>query len=157
MRRRNFIKSCVGSAFVLTTAGSSNGTTIKADEVGVALGKKASDAVGVTFRPPVVPLVTCNSYFSIWSFADRLTYDSTRHWTGTRQELHSMVTIDGKVWRIMGAEPETVQPMSQTQLTVTPMRTVYEFEGGGVRVKLVFFTPMLPKNLDLMSRRLSTG
>ena len=57
----------------------------------------ASDVAG--FRPPAVPLVTCNPYFSVWSFADRLTYDATRHWTGAKQELHSLVRANGATWR----------------------------------------------------------
>jgi hypothetical protein len=109
----------------------------------------ASDTSG--FRPPAVPLVTCNPYFSVWSFADRLTYDATRHWTGSKQELHSLLRIDGRAWRIMGDERRDIQPMPQTNLQVLPTRTIYEFEGGGVHVTLTFLTPLLPSDLDLMS------
>ncbi len=103
------------------------------------------------FRPPAVPLVTCNPYFSVWSAADRLTYDATRHWTGSKQELHSLVRIDGRAWRIMGDERRDIQPMPQTDLHVSPTRTIYEFEGGGVHITLSFLTPLLPSDLDLMS------
>jgi len=103
------------------------------------------------FRPPAVPLVTCNPYFSVWSFADRLTYDATRHWTGAKQELHSLVRIDGRPWRIMGEERRDIQPMPQTGLEVTPTRSIYDFEGGGVHVTFTFLTPLLPSDLDLMS------
>jgi hypothetical protein len=109
----------------------------------------ASDTPG--FRPPAVPLVTCNPYFSVWSTADRLTYDATRHWTGAKQELHSLVRIDGTAWRIMGDERRDIQPMPQTGLQVLPTRTIYEFEGGGVHITLSFLTPLLPSDLDLMS------
>jgi hypothetical protein len=104
------------------------------------------------FRPPAVPLVTCDPYFSIWSFADQLTGDTTRHWTGAKQSLTSMVRVDGKTYRVMGDEPEAVPALNQVGVTVWPTRTVYDFEGGGVHVTLTFMTPMLPRDLDLLSR-----
>jgi hypothetical protein len=98
-----------------------------------------------------VPLVTTDPYFSIWSFADRLTDDVTRHWTGVPQSLESMVRIDGVAYRIMG-RGASEEALPQVGLAVFPTRTVYEFEGAGVHVTLTFLTPLLPKNLDVLSR-----
>jgi Glutaminase A six helical-hairpin domain/Domain of unknown function (DUF5127)/Domain of unknown function (DUF4964) len=105
-----------------------------------------------SFRPPAVPLVTSDTYFSVWSFANRLTDDTTRHWTGVKQSLESMVRVDGKPYRIMGAEPSDVPAMPQVSLQVLPTRTLYQFMGAGVSVSLTFMTPLLPGNLNVFSR-----
>ena len=98
-----------------------------------------------------MPLVTTDPYFSIWSFADRLTDDVTRHWTGKPQSLESMIRIDGAVYRLMG-RPVDEEALPQVGLAVFPTRTIYEFEGAGIHVTLTFLTPLLPNNLDVLSR-----
>ncbi|HSU61764.1 MAG TPA: DUF4965 domain-containing protein [Bryobacteraceae bacterium] len=104
------------------------------------------------FRPPAVPLVTHDPYFSIWSMADHLTDQPTKHWTGTVQLLSSLVRVDGKVYRIMGTEPRHSPALQQTRLEVLPTHTIYDFEGAGVRLTLTFFTPALTRDLDVLSR-----
>ncbi len=103
-------------------------------------------------RPPAVPLVTHDPYFSVWSFGDLLHGDSTRHWTGTEQQLCALVRIDGVTHRILGREPRRSQTMRQVGRLVWPTRTVYTFRARGVEVTLSFVTPLLPDDLDLLSR-----
>jgi hypothetical protein len=105
-----------------------------------------------TFRPPAVPLVACDPYFSIWSPADKLTDANTVHWTGKPHRLTSLVRIDGKAFRLMGKEPADVPALLQTSLEVLPTRTIYTFDGEGVQVTLTFMTAALPEDLDVLSR-----
>jgi len=105
-----------------------------------------------SFRPPAVPLVTHDPYFSIWSPADNLTDRETVHWTGTRQPLHCLIRIDGKTWRIMGSDPSHVEPMKQTDLQVSPTRTIYKFANKQVQLVFTFLTPALPHDPDVLSR-----
>src|ERR1035437_5263337 len=101
-----------------------------------------------TLRPPAVPLVACDPYFSIWSPADKLTDVDTTHWTGKPNRLTSLVRIDGKPFRLMGATPTNVLALPQTNLELLPTRTIYTFDGEGIRLTLTFMTADLPDDLD---------
>ncbi|NBC67449.1 DUF4965 domain-containing protein [Paenibacillus sacheonensis] len=112
-----------------------------------------------TLRPSSVPLVAVDPYFSVWSAADRLTDDFTRHWTGQRHAMTGLLRIDGTAWRFAGkvqanAERYYTEPaaMTQTSLTVTPLSTTYSFEAAGVALTVRFTTPLLPDDLDVLSR-----
>jgi hypothetical protein len=97
---------------------------------------QAASPAADQLRPPAVPLVTCDPYFSIWSTTDRLTDAPTVHWTGTRQALAGLIRIDSKAYRIIGPEPASVPALPQVGLQVLPTRTIYDFEGQGVHVTL---------------------
>lgn len=103
-------------------------------------------------RPPSVPLVVCDPYFSIWSASDTLNGDTTRHWTGRPHPLTSLIRIDGTTYRLMGNQPAELPVLRQTGLSVLPTRTIYTFEGAGVRVEMEFLQAALPDDIDLLSR-----
>ena len=112
-------------------------------------------AAAAQMRPPAVPLVAHDPYFSIWSMADHLNGDGTKHWTGKPNTLTAYARIDGKSYRIMGRERQAGNELAQTRLEVLPTRTIYEFAGAGANVGLTFFTPALPDDLDVLSRPLT--
>ena len=103
-------------------------------------------------RPPAVPLVACDPYFSIWSPADKLTDADTVHWTGRPHRLTSLARVDGQTYRLMGKEPANLSALPQAKLEVLPTRTIYTFEGAGVALTMTFMTAALPEDLDLLSR-----
>ena len=117
--------------------------------------ERPDDRPQPTLRPPAVPLVASDPYFSIWSMADRLTDDTTRHWTRREHPLVSLIRIDGKAYRLMGDEPKDVPALPQVGLQVLPTRTIYDFDDGQVHVTLTFMTPALPDDLDVLARPLT--
>jgi hypothetical protein len=103
-------------------------------------------------RPPAVPLVACDPYFSVWSRAGHLTDVATTHWTGKQQSLSSLIRVDGAAYRLMGDSPAAVPALPQESVVVLPTRTIYAFAGSGVKVALTFLTPTLPDDIDILSR-----
>ncbi len=110
---------------------------------------------GVTGRPPAVPLITHDPYFSVWSMSDRLTDEWARHWTGRAQPISVIVRIDGRPFRAAGPSPSSVPALEQTGLRITPTRSIYTFSGPGVELVLTFLSPLLIRDLDIMSRPVS--
>lgn len=115
------------------------------------------------FRPGAVPLITVDPYFSIWSVNDKLYEGATRHWTGRRNPMTAGIILDGKFYMLMGEffadggrRTRGYHPyIPQIDLTVTPTRTIYQFENDIVKVILTFTTPLLLNNLKIMSRPVS--
>ena len=85
----------------------------------------AGTCLSQQFRPPSVPLVAHDPYFSIWSPSDNLYDSETVHWTGKEQPMHSIIRIDGKAFRLMGSQPASLETIKQIDVTVFPTRTVY--------------------------------
>src|SRR5687768_9719877 len=111
----------------------------------------APPATAQELRPPAVPLVTHDPYFSAWSTADRLPDQWTRHWTGAVHATGAIVRIDGRPYRLMGQVSAEVPPVEQKSVRVLPTRTVYEFEADKVGLTLTFLTPALPHDLEALA------
>ena len=139
---------------LLALSASGFGTVL--NEVTLAVQAPSRSAISRSatplLRPPAVPLVAYDPYFSIWSPADRLTDAATVHWTGRAHPMNSMIRIDGDAARLMGASPSNVAALPQSSVTVRPTHTIYKFADDRVKVALTFMTPSLPWDLDLLSR-----
>ena len=138
MASRNLSRARWRAAFLLT---------------GIILCAQITSAQTPTpFRPPATPLVTHTPYFSVWDMSDTTTGDWSKHWTGAVQAMCGLIRIDGKAYRYMGPQPDAAPAMKQTDLEVTPTRTTYRMTGGGIDLTLTFLSPLLPRNLEVLSR-----
>ncbi|HEY3413978.1 MAG TPA: DUF5127 domain-containing protein [Armatimonadota bacterium] len=104
------------------------------------------------FRPPAVPLVTHDPYFSCWSMADHLYDDWTRHWTGANHAMAGIVRVDGVPMRFMGGANAQPAAATQTSVTVTATQSRYVFSCRGVELTVTFTSPLLPNDLDVLTR-----
>ena len=109
-------------------------------------------------RPPAVPLVANDPYFSIWSMSDQLTDTPTKHWSEAPQPITGLIRIDGQTYRWMGVHPRqyfampAIEAMQQTSLEITPLHSKYRFAAAGIELNVTFFTPLFPHDLDVLSR-----
>lgn len=102
-------------------------------------------------KMPAYPLITHSTYFSVWSFADELAEDSTRHWTGISQSLIGHIRVDGQDYRFMGQDTAPLTA-DQQWVSVNATQTRYQFACGDVDLSLTFTSPLLLQDLSLLSR-----
>ncbi|UKT62779.1 glutaminase family protein [Pedobacter mucosus] len=53
------------------------------------------------------PLISHDTYFSIWSFSNELNESVTKHWTGKEQSLIGIIKVDNQFYRFLGSESKT--------------------------------------------------
>lgn len=110
---------------------------------------------------PAYPLINHTTYFSVYSFADQLSSEETRHWTGKVQSLLGYIRVDGKTYRFLGhpAAGDTSMsdavPATQQWVNVNATQTTYEFQCGGLNLKVNFTSPLLLNDLALLARPVS--
>ena len=107
-------------------------------------------------RAPAYPLITVDPYFNVWSHSDILTDSDPVHWTDKPNTISAVATVDGAQYRVMGVkDAASIPAMKQVSVDVSTFSTTYVFEGNGVRLTLIFTSPILPNDLYLLSRPVS--
>lgn len=80
-------------------------------------------AVAQVNQMPAIPLITHNTYFSVWSNTNELNGSVTHHWTGKDQSLLGIVKVDGNFYRFMGqASPEYKDVLATGEESVYPCK-----------------------------------
>ncbi len=108
-----------------------------------------------TFRPPAVPLMVHNSYFSVWALNENLSEADIRHWSLTPNPMTCLLRVDGKTFRLMGETKSGLPVLEQKRLTVDPTRTTYHFSNSGIDVEMSFLSPVLADDPKLLGRPVS--
>jgi Glutaminase A six helical-hairpin domain/Domain of unknown function (DUF5127)/Domain of unknown function (DUF4964) len=99
-------------------------------------------------RPPAVPLAVRSPYLSTWLAADALPGVWPTFWNGHITAMTGLARIDGVAYTFLGAPalPDTppLPTMRQTDLALTPTRSVFTLEQAGVRLRVEFLSPVEP-------------
>ncbi len=101
-------------------------------------------------RPPSIPLINIDPYFSVWSNTDILTDSDTVHWTGKPNTIRGYAVIDGERLRFMGKGEEPT--LKQTAFDYDAFSTYYTFENEKITLSVTFTSPVLPDDLEICTR-----
>ena len=121
----------------------------------------AMSVSAMAFRPPSVPIVSCDPFFSIWSPSENPTDADTEIWFGAKQPIRILVDLDGVTYRIMGGKAEVdprgrvddVPALTCTKCEVRPLTSAFWFsDGAGRTVSLECMTAKFVDELDVFSR-----
>ena len=106
-------------------------------------------------RAPAYPLITVDPYFSVWSPSNKLNESNTVHWTNSPNTISGIATVDGTEYNVIGNLASDLPAMKQISSDCTAFSTTYIFEENGVRLTLIFSSPILINDLHLISRPVS--
>ncbi|MBD5226183.1 MAG: DUF5127 domain-containing protein [Bacteroidales bacterium] len=102
-----------------------------------------------------VPVIAADPFFNLWCHGGEATAGSLKHITGSEVAFNAYMTVDGTLFRIMGAGSSAVEKRItndgdsdvsvavQTGCSVTATQTYFTFEAGNVGLSLVFSSPQL--------------
>ena len=104
-------------------------------------------------RPPAIPIITIDPYFTVWSPSNILTDTDLQHWSAKPNRIKGCVTVDGEKYRFMGTGETPA--LAQTSFNMSATVTDYVFEGAGIRLSISFFSTPFTDDLYRLSRPVS--
>jgi glutaminase A-like protein/uncharacterized protein DUF5127/uncharacterized protein DUF4964 len=178
-RRRDFLRysggvaAAGGLAGAITAAATAAPAAAAPAAAATAPQAAANGNLAATpIRPPAAPLAVRSPYLSTWLPSTTLHGTWQQFWQGHVTAMGGIARIDGTAYMFMGAPtivltvpngnqgtPSTTQgferALEQTKLEVTPTRSTFTLEGGGVELVVEFLSPVEPGDLRRQSIPLS--
>jgi hypothetical protein len=177
-RRRDFLRYSGGVAAASGLAGAIAGAGLAAPAAAATTTAAVSEAAAngnltaTPIQPPAAPLAVRGPYLSTWLPSSTLSGTWQQFWQGHTTAIGGIARIDGNSYLFMGdptivldipngnyGTPSTVQDfelaLQQTGLEVTPTRSTFTLEGGGVQLVVEFLSPVEPGDLRRQSIPLS--
>jgi hypothetical protein len=162
------VKGLTGPTGPTGPTGAAGAEDAAAPSPAAAAGNLAASPI----RPPAAPLAVRGPYLSTWLPSTTLPGTWQQFWNGHTTAMGGIARIDGVSYMFMGAptivlkvpngnsgQPSTVngfeRALQQTKLEVTPTRSRFTLEGGGVELVAEFFSPVEPGDLRRQSIPLS--
>lgn len=170
-RRRDFLRfSGVAVGGGLASAGLlAAAEPAQAAEIHPGPGQSADQTLTATpVRAPAAPVAVRGPYLSTWLPATALPATWQQFWQGHTTAIGGIARVDGVCYMFMGdpgiildvpngnyGTPSTIEgferALRQTDVTITPTRSVYELEGGGIGLTVEFLSPVEPGDLRRQS------
>ncbi len=105
-------------------------------------------------RPPAIPLITIDPYFSVWSPNETINFAPTEFWSGKQNSILGVAYIDGERYTFLGYHRDYLK-LTQKSLSYDAFSTTAIFENEKIILKAVFTSALLPQNYEILTRPVS--
>lgn len=110
----------------------------------------ANSPATITRLAPALPLIVNDPYMSVWATRDHPALSWPEHWSGRKLPLSIVIRVDGSSYTAMGIG-EAIPMLHLKETVVSPCKTAYIYETGGVEFQVQFIAPKDPEDLLTLS------
>ena len=105
-------------------------------------------------RAPMIPLITIDPYFSVWSRDEIINFNFTEHWTNKPNNIIGTVFVDGKEYLFLGYDRDILK-LEQKSIDIDAFSTTVVMENDIISLNLKFTSPVLINEVELLTRPVS--